>query len=276
MRISGKRVIVTGASSGIGRALAVSLAGRGAVLTIAARRRNRLEETARNIGAQFPDTPVPVAVQCDVTSAADVSTLIGGTVERLGSVDILINNAGISAYGETRLTLAEDFRRVMSVNFFGAVQCMLEVLPFMRRQDSGLIVNIASVAGLYGIPFLGAYSASKAALIATSQSLRTELADSGVRVMIVYPGYTDTEIFEREVMVGGGRRPPAQYAPVDEVAEAIVHAIERGGRDLIMTSRGKLLSILRGAAPAVVERAMRRIAGELRDPDEPRRDPEES
>jgi short-subunit dehydrogenase len=276
MRISGKRVIVTGASSGIGRALAVSLAGRGAVLTIAARRRDRLEGIAHDIAAQFPDIPPPVAVPCDVTSAADVSTLIGGTVERLGSVDILINNAGVSVYGEMRLTRAKDFCRVMSVNFFGAVQCMLEVLPFMRRQDSGLIVNIASVAGLHGIPFLGAYSASKAALISTSQSLRAELAESGVNVMIVYPGYTDTEIFEREVMVGGGRRPSAQYAPVDEVAEAIVRAIERGGRDLIMTSRGKLLSILRGAAPAVVERAMRRMARELSDPDEPRRDPEES
>ncbi len=276
MRISGKRVIITGASSGIGRALAVSLAEKGAVLTIAARRYDRLEDIAGEIAAQFPDTPAPVAVQCDVTIADDVSTLIGGTVERLGSVDMLINNAGISIYGETRLTRAEDFRSVMSVNFFGAVQCMLEVLPFMRRQDSGLIVNIASVAGLHGIPFLGAYSASKAALIATSQSLRTELAGSGIRVMIVYPGYTDTEIFEREVMVGGGKRPSAGYAPVDEVAEAIVHAIERGSRDLIMTRRGKILSILRGAAPAIVERAMRKIASELRDPDEPRRDPGES
>jgi len=276
MRISGKRVIVTGASSGVGRALAVSLAGRGAVLTIAARRYDKLEEVSREIAAQFPDTPDPVAVRCDVTIAGDVSTLIGGAVERLGSVDMLINNAGISVYGETRLTRPEDFRRVMSVNFFGAVQCMLEVLPFMRRQDSGLIVNIASVAGLHGIPFLGAYSASKAALIATSQSLRTELADTGIRIMIVYPGYTDTEIFEREIMVGGGKRPPARYAPVNEVAEAIVHAIERGGRDLIMTRRGKLLSVLRGAAPAVVERVMRKMASELRDPDEPRRDPGES
>jgi short-subunit dehydrogenase len=94
--------------------------------------------------------------------------------------------------------------------------------------------------------------------------------------MIVYPGYTDTEIFEREIMVGGGKRPPARYAPVNEVAEAIVHAIERGGRDLIMTRRGKLLSVLRGAAPAVVERVMRKMASELRDPDEPRRDPGES
>ncbi len=276
MRISGKRIIVTGASSGIGRALAVSLASKGAVLTIAARRRDKLEELAHDIAAQFPDMAPPVAVPCDVTNAADVSRLIGGTVERLGSVDILINNAGISVYGETRLTLPEDFHSVMSVNFFGAVQCMLEVLPFMRRQDSGLIVNITSVAGLYGIPFLGAYSASKSALIAASQSLRSELAESGIRVMIVYPGYTETELFDREVMVGGGRRPSAQYAPVDKVAEAIVHAIERGRRDLIMTSRGKVLSALRGVVPAAVERVLRGMASELRDPDEPRRDPEES
>lgn len=276
MRVSGKRVVVTGASSGIGRALAVSLAERGAVLTLAARRHDRLEALSRELVSRFPKSTPPVAVSCDVTKADEVSVLIGGTVERLGSVDLLINNAGVSVYGEARLTRPEDFRAVMDVNFHGAMLCTHEVLPFMRRQDSGLIVNIASVAGLHGVPYLAAYSASKAALVAASQSLRAEFAESGVRIMIVYPGYTDTEIFERETLVGGARRPSAPRAPESEVGEAIVRAIEAGARDLIMTARGKALSVLRGAAPALVDRAMRKIARELKDPDEPRREPDES
>jgi len=158
----------------------------------------------------------------------------------------------------------------MELNFFGAVACVREVLPLMLRRDSGLIVNVATIAALHGVPHLGAYGASKAALVALSQSLRAELAGTGVGVMIVYPGYTDTEIFDVERKVGGARRPPGPYAPAEEVAEAIARGIEAGRRDLFPTARGRLLSFLSGAAPFVVERAMRRIARELRDAaDEP-------
>ena len=274
MRIDGTRVIVTGASSGIGRALATALAKRGAVLTLAARRGDRLEEVVREVAERFPSSPPPVAVPCDVSNAADVTVLVGGTVERLGSVDILINNAGISVFGEEARTSVNDYRDLMSVNFFGALHSMREVLPFMRRQGSGLIVNVASVAALHGVPYLAAYCASKAALVALSQSLRAELHGSGVRIMIVYPGYTETEIFEREKKVGGARRPPGKYASAADVAEAITRAIDTDARDLYMTVRGRALSVLRGLAPPIVERAMRNIARELADPDAPRSDEE--
>jgi short-subunit dehydrogenase len=276
MRIDGTRVIVTGASSGIGRALAISLAQRGAVLTLAARRGDRLEEVAREIAERRPSSPRPVAVPCDVSDAQDVTTLVGGTVERLGSVDVLVNNAGISVFGEEVRTSVDDYRDLMSVNFFGALHSMREVLPFMRRQGSGLIVNVASVAALHGVPYLAAYCASKAALVALSQSLRAELHGSGIRVMIVYPGYTETEIFEREKRVGGARRPPGNYASAADVAEAITRGIEADARDLYMTSRGRALSVLRGLAPPIVERAMRSIARELADPDAPRSEDETS
>lgn len=274
MRIDGTRVIVTGASSGIGRALAIALAQRGAVLTLAARRGDRLEEVVREVTEQFPSSPPPVAVPCDVSNAADVTVLVGGTVERLGSVDVLINNAGISVFGEEARTSLDDYQDLMSVNFFGALHSMREVLPFMRRQGSGLIVNVASVAGLHGVPYLAAYCASKAALVALSQSLRAELHGSGIRIMIVYPGYTETEIFEREKRVGGARRPSGKYASGADAAEAITRAIETDARDLYMTVRGRALSVLRGLAPPIVERAMRNIARELADPDAPRSDEE--
>lgn len=265
MRIEGQRVIVTGASSGIGRALALALARRGAVLTVASRAADRLEETSREIAAACPDAPAPVAVACDVSSPSDVSALIGSVVERLGAVDVLINNAGISVYGRAELTSADDFLALMSVNFFGALNCIREVLPFMKRRESGLIVNIASVAALHGVPYLAAYGASKAALVSASQSLRAELSGSGVRIMIVYPGYTKTDIFERESRVGGARRPEGSYASADDVAEAIVRAMQAGGHDLILTAQGRTLSVLRGVAPRIVQRAMRKIAQELRE-----------
>jgi short-subunit dehydrogenase len=268
VRIRGKRVILTGASSGIGRALALSFAARGAELTLAARREDRLADLVREIGERSGTAPPPVAVSCDVSDPADVQNLIGGTVERIGRVDMLVNNAGICVYGEAGRTSIDDYRDLMAVNFYGPLHAMREVMPFMLRQESGLMVNVATVAALHGVPYLAAYAASKAALVALSQSLRAELADTGVRVMLVYPGYTESEIYEHERRVGGARRPEFKYAPAEDVAEAIVRAIESGARDLILTRQGRALNVLRGLAPPVVERAMRKIARELRCPDD--------
>ena len=267
MRIDGKQIVVTGASSGIGRALALELAGRGAALTLAARRRELLESAAREIAGRFPTATTPTVVQCDVGAPVDVSTLIGGTVERQGDIDVLINNAGISAFGEAKRTTLDDYSEIMRVNFLGAVNCTLEALPFMLRRGSGLIVNVATVAALHGVPYLAAYGASKAALVAFSQSLRAELTGTGVRVMSVYPGYTRTEIFDVERTVGGARRPPVRYAEPERVARAIARGIEADRREVYLTLSGRLLGILRGAAPLIVEIAMRRMAREQRDTD---------
>lgn len=267
MRLDGKRVIVTGASAGIGRSLASSLARRGAALTLAARDRVRLDAVVGEISEESPESRAPVAVPCDVSNESEVRNLIGGVVERWGGVDVLVNNAAISVFGEERWTSIQDYRSLMSVNFFGALFATREALPFMRRQESGLIVNVASVAALYGVPYLAAYCASKAALVAVSQALRAELAGTGIRIMIVYPGYTATEIYEREKKAGGARRPTGRYASAESVAEAIARGIERGTRDLYLTWQGRALGVLRGLAPFVVERAMRDIARDLADPD---------
>jgi short-subunit dehydrogenase len=265
VRIDGKSVVVTGASSGIGRSLAFVLANRGAVLTLAARRRELLESVALEIVDGRRGGPSPVAVPCDVTVPEQVSALVGGTIERLGAVDVLVNNAGVSVYGAAVRTSLDDYRSVMDVNFFGALNCMHEALPFMMRRESGVIVNVATVAALHGVPYLGAYGASKAALVSLSESLRAELKGTGVRVTVVYPGYTRTAIFETEKNVGGARRPSGRYADPAVVAEAIARGIEAERRDVYLTARGRLLAVLRGAAPGVVERAMERIARDLRE-----------
>lgn len=263
MKVDGKRTIITGASSGIGSALALALARRGAALVLAARRQDRLTGVAETIRAACPGVPPPLTLVCDVAKAESARAMIQAVAEKMGGVDILINNAGTGVYGSNEKTPMEDFRLTMEVNFFGAAQCMFEVLPLMRRQGNGLIVNIASIAAIHGVPYMGVYCASKAALASLSQSLRAELTDTGIRVMVVYPGYTQTEFFEKEKNVGGGRRPDGPCAPVEEVAESIARGIERGKRELVLPLQGKAMKLSESLAPWIVERAMRGLARRL-------------
>ena len=265
MTLDGKRVLLTGASSGIGLALARVLAARGAILAISSRSKARLEQVSEELASAVPGIRKPLPVACDVADAASVTNLIGTCIETLGTIDVLINNAGICVYGSVEKTPVVDMRALLDVNFLGPAQAMLEVLPFMKRQGHGLIVNVSSLAALRGVPYLGAYGASKAALVVLSQSMRAELAGSGVSLMLVYPDYTESAIFEKETKVGGGKRPEGPYAPTAEVAEAIVGGIEADARELILSSRGKKLAILSRLAPSIVERAMSRLADELRE-----------
>ncbi|MEW6356019.1 MAG: SDR family oxidoreductase [Planctomycetota bacterium] len=265
MDLKDKRAVITGASSGIGRALASALAGRGAAVILAARREERLNEAVEEIARRFPEAPRPVAVRCDVTDDESVRALVQRCKEQLGGIDIWVNNAGVGVYGSNEKTSMDEFRWTMDVNFFGAARCMFEVLPLMREQGSGMIVNIASVAALHGVPYIGVYAASKAALANLSQSLRAELCDTPIRVMVVYPGYTRTEFFEKEKRVGGGRRPDGPYASVEDVAESIVHAIECEKVDLVIPFQGKAMKLAEGLSPWIVEREMRKLARRLRD-----------
>jgi short-subunit dehydrogenase len=264
MRIEGRRTVITGASSGIGMWLAAAVAEKRGALVLAARRLEPLERVAERLRVSFPDAPAPVVFPCDVRDGFAVRQLIRFARERAGGVDILINNAGAALYGLTSRTSPDDFRAQFDTNFFGPLYAVLEVIPEMERAGGGMIVNVASVAGLYGVPYLAAYGASKAALAVLGESLRAELATSGIRVLNVYPGYTRTEIFEREKRVGGARRPPGRYTPADRVALAIVRAIEAEKPELVLSTEGKVLARLRGVAPRTVDRAMRRIASRLR------------
>jgi len=268
LKTTGKRVLITGASSGIGFALAAEFARKKARVVMTSRDLVRLENAARELSHAFPRSPAPVTVQSDVTDQDSARRLIRTCVDDLGGVDILVNNAGIGVYGDAVRTSLEDFREVMEVNFFGGLRCVLEALPVMRKAGRGHIINIASVAAKHGVPYLAAYSASKAAVVALSQSLRAELARDGISVMIVYPGYTETEFFRKEKKVGGGRRPEKPYAPAEKVARAIVRAFQKEKRDLVLSFEGKALGPLQNFFPRLVEAAMKRVAARLREPEE--------
>jgi short-subunit dehydrogenase len=186
-------VIVTGASSGIGRDLATMFASQGANLALFARRGELLRDLADEL-TELGVEALPIV--CDVTDETQVRQAVAGVLEQWGSLDIVVNNAGIlipSLFSEASI---EGLRRMMEVNFFGAVNVTRAVLPSMQEAARGNIVNIASIAGRRGGPTLSGYSASKFALIGFTESLRAELFGSGVIASLVVPGAVDTEMLD--------------------------------------------------------------------------------
>jgi short-subunit dehydrogenase len=158
----------------------------------------------------------------------------------------------------------DDFRDVMEINYFGQLRCIFGFLPTMKKNENAHILNISSVAAGYGIPYLGAYAASKAALASINQSLRAELADTNIKVSIIYPGYTDTDFFNNEKKVGKAIRPKKPYMPVDKVAVAIRNILIEGEGDQVLTFEGKLLFSIRDIFPQFIQIMMKKLALKLR------------
>ncbi len=189
----GRSAIVTGASSGIGRDIALTFAKEGANVALVARRWNLISQLADEIAANGGRA---IPVECDVTDVAQVEHCVGQVEGEFGTVDILVNNAGVlvpALFAEARL---EDLRRMMEVNFFGTVHLTRAVLPIMRQADRGNIVNVASIAGRRGGMTLSGYSASKFALIGFTEALRVELFGSGIVASLVVPAAVDTGMLD--------------------------------------------------------------------------------
>ncbi|UCH14269.1 MAG: SDR family oxidoreductase [Bacteroidales bacterium] len=258
-----KRILITGASSGIGKALACSLAAKGADLILSSRNLEKLRIVSDTIKSDPATKHEPYIVSCDMSKTDEIKNLFNECTRNQGKIDILINNAGIGVYGESDLTTMEDHKSIMEVNYFGAVQCMQEVLPQMMKRKEGMIVNICSVAALHGVPYLGAYGASKAALVALSQSMRAELSKFGISLLVVYPGYTETDFFTNEKKVGNAFRPKRPYTPVQKVANEIIRSIENNKKELVLTLEGKALAITRAFLPGLVRKVMKKMAYNL-------------
>jgi short-subunit dehydrogenase len=190
VNLDGKVVIVTGASSGIGAALAQLFSQRGACLTLAARRLSRLEEVARKCRGES------LTIGADLTLEADRKKVVQETIEHWGRVDILVNNAGSGIYGPFLSTTESDWRQIFDVNFFALVFMTRIVLPFMQCQGNGMVVNMASIGGLIAhSDQVTPYVASKHAVVGFSRGLTRDLAGTGIRVKAVCPHLTDTEFF---------------------------------------------------------------------------------
>ncbi len=206
--------VVTGASRGIGKGVALALAREGCDVVLAARDRAALEGVARDIESLGRRALV---VSTDVRDAAQIDALAHQTLEHFGRADILINNAGLGHFGPVDELAVERFDEMIAVNLRGAFLCTRAFVPAMKRQGGGAIVNIASVAGLVGNPNLSGYNASKFGLMGFSEATMLELRHFGIKVIAICPGSTATDF-------GAGRDPVGRLT-VEDVAHAIVGAL---------------------------------------------------
>jgi short-subunit dehydrogenase len=221
--VSGQRVLVTGASSGIGAGLAEEFARRGAVVGLCARRQDRLDEVLERCRTHSPESRRWVT---DLSQSAEVDRLAAAAMEELGAVDILVNNAGIPKRRHVAKLDPATVESVMAINYLSPVRLTLALLPQMLARGSGHIVNLSSVAATLSSPGESAYDASKAALTAFSESMAVDLWQSGVKVLVVYPGLVDTELFslpDNDPVVAEVER-----IPVSEMVDGVFEALDAG------------------------------------------------
>src|SRR5262245_10475123 len=251
-----RRIILTGASEGIGRALALDLAARGARLALAARDRDRLESLSQECRARGGEA---LAVPTDVTNQQDLEWLVAETLKTFGGIDAVVHNAGITMW--SRFDALNDlsiFERVMEVNYLAPVRLTALTLPHLK-QTRGLIVAVASLAGLTGVPERTGYAASKHAMVGFFDSLRIELAGTGVDVSVIAPDFVVSEIHKRAIGPDGeplGTSPMKQskIMTAEECAARIVVAMQKRQRQLLMSRRGKLGQWLKIIAPSVIDK----------------------
>jgi short-subunit dehydrogenase len=255
VRLDGKVVLITGASEGIGAACAAEFAAAGARLSLTARSQEGL---ARAGG------PNALITAGDLTQDAVRRQAVDRTLERFGAIDLLINNAGIGLYAPSWSASMEHARQMMELNFFALLGMIQLVTPHMRNRGSGTIVNVSSIGGKIPLPWMTLYSASKFAVNALTEGLRMELRGSGVKTLLVCPGYVTTG-FQSHVYAGAA--PPSvirarrhAITPA-QCARAIRHGVERDARTVLAPKVGWLLVALARLFPALVEARMAEMNG---------------
>lgn len=264
------RMLITGASQGIGRALALAATQRGAWVLATARSVDLLEELKRQAQGLAGRLEILVG---DVTSPTDRQRMLDAAVEHFGGLDILVNNAGIGATGHFSEASEERLRRIFEVNFFGPAELIRLAIPLLRQGRTPLIVNISSVVGLRALPARSEYSASKFALQGLSEALRAELVRYDIDVLVVSPGLTATN-FPNNMIENKARWPMDHKRSMspEKVAEVTLRAMEKGRHNLVLTWEGKLLVWLNRFLPGLVDWLMaRKVMALYRDEIEQRR-----
>ncbi len=249
-------IIITGASAGIGKELAIQLAEQGAHLSLAARditKLNELADKSKMLGAKV------ITVQTDVSEKEHCKYLIDKTIEEFGRIDTLINNAGISMWAKFEdITEIDLFEKIMAVNYLGSVYCTYYALPYLKK-SKGRIVGISSLTGLIGVPTRTAYAASKHAMAGFFDSLRIELMNSGVTVTVIYPGFVATEVRERALggdgkAVGKSHLDESNVMSAEECARQIITAAAKRKRKLVMTTKAKIGIWIKLIAPGLIDK----------------------
>jgi len=258
MRLQDRVAIITGASEGIGKAIAELFAREGARVVLAARSEDKLQELAARL-----DTERALVVPTDVAVPEQVDTLVQRAVERFGGLDIVVNNAGFGLYAPCHEMDWEHFRQMWEVNFFGAVRLALSALPHLRKRR-GAIVNISSVAGKIPLPYMGAYCASKFALNAVSSAMRMELKPAGVRVVTVLPGRVATQFHiaayrDGKDLPGVFQRRYSAGVSAEKVARVTLNAVLSGKREVVVPRRLRLAMAAGALLPGLREYVLSRM-----------------
>lgn len=255
--LAGRVVVLTGASSGIGRATALELARRRGTIVLAARSAETLDEVAREceqLGGKA------TAIPTDVTSESEVNELARRAIEMHGRIDVWINDAGIYQTGTFENTPPEDFRRIIETNFFGVVNGTRAVWSHFKSRKAGTLINVASVASEATMAYTTAYSPSKAAVRNFSDCLRMELQlekDHDIHVCTVLPGPIDTPLFQKAGSYEGREvKPPTPIYPPEEVANAIADLIEDPAREVTVGRASPAMMAFKRIAPGTYERTM--------------------
>jgi short-subunit dehydrogenase len=251
-------VVITGASTGLGRAIALAFARRGVNLSLAARGEDALHQPAqeyRHFGSRT------LVVPTDVTDEAAVQNLAQRTVQELGRLDIWVNNAAVIAFGRFEEIPSDIYRRVIETNLFGYIHGARAALPYFREQGFGTLINIASIDSLAGMPYTSPYVASKFAIRGFSESLREEMMGEPINICTIMPGSIDTPLFQHSANYSGraSKPVPPVYDP-SEVAEAIVACAENPKREVLVGSSARMMAAFHGIAPLLYERMIARRA----------------
>jgi len=250
-----KVVIVTGASSGIGKAIAENLIMLKAKVVLAARNLDKLEEIKQNQGFENNDILI---IKTDVSIESDCRALISRTVEEFGRIDILINNAGISMRATIEESELSVIKKVMDINFWGTVFCTKYALPYLL-ESKGSVTGVSCIAGHKGLPGRAGYSASKFAIQGFLEVLRIENMKKELHVLIVCPGFTSSGIRNSALAADGSQqgespRDEKKMMSADKVAAAIINGIIKRKHRIILTTQGKLTVLLNKIFPSLVDR----------------------
>jgi short-subunit dehydrogenase len=255
-KLNGLRFVITGASQGIGRALAEAAARRGARVLAAARSNELLADLAQKVRAVGG---IIETVPADITQRDDREAMAGAVLRHFGGVDVLINNAGIGATGHFAEVSPERLRKIMEVNFFALVETTRQFLPLLRLGTTPAILNISSIAGKRGIPARSEYSASKFAVQGFSEALRAELAKDGVDVLLVCPGLTQTNFSHNMLEQKAALQLDHMRGMTAEaVAEATLRSLERGRNEVCLSLNGRLIVLVNRFFPRLADRFAKR------------------
>jgi short-subunit dehydrogenase len=254
-RFDGKVAVITGSSRGIGKAIAMELAQKGAFIVLNGRDKLRLTQTREELLKITTDI---ITVCCDVSTTEGGQLLIDEAIRAFGKIDILVNNVGVSMRGKMADLNPEVFRTLFESNIYGTVNATIPAIPHLRK-TKGSLVFISSLAGIRGLPFLSAYCSSKMALRAMAESLRIEERQHNLHIGLIYVGYTENDPGKESIAANGSKialetRRGKGVQSKESVAKAVIRNIEKRKFITVLTTIGKLNAFLQARFPALVER----------------------